>query len=93
MVIQGMFTKTVISATQEKEECQPRSPTWQRPWEREACLRTEWDSRGLAGPAQLPRVDTVAQGTGLWLGNAGTMSSALVYAFHILCYSFLFLLP
>lgn len=54
----------------------------------------EWDSRGLAGqPTELARVDIVAQGTELWLESAGTVSSALVFAFHILCYLFLFLLP
>lgn len=49
--------------------------------------------QGFSRPTQLARVDIVAQGTELWLENAGTVSSALVFVFHILCYLFLFWLP
>lgn len=49
--------------------------------QREPWLRVEWDSRVVAGSAQLARVDIVAQGSELWPGNTGTMSSALEFAF------------
>ena len=70
-------------------------PAWQLPWEssghrRELFLGTEQDSRGWAGPTQLPRVDTVAQGTELSLGNAGAVSSTLDFAFYTLLFISLF---
>lgn len=49
--------------------------------QREPCLRVEQDSRGLAASAQLAGVDIAAQGTELWLGNTGIVSSALEFVF------------
>lgn len=48
--------------------------------QKEPCLRVEQDYRRSAGSAQLAGVDIAAQGTETWLGNAGTVSPALVFA-------------
>lgn len=76
LVIQGMFMKTFISAAQEKENGVGRVVQPGSVHGREACLSGQRDSRGLAGPTPLARVDIVGQGTGSWLGNTGTVSSA-----------------